>query len=319
MNPILTSFRAATRLDSTKFRFFCATSLGPQSQEPIALLAQSCKKSGGVRESGRARAKASDAQLKETWLDSLTYPLPVKPVTFSGGTEEPPPSNSGSKWVIGVDPDACGALALLKTDEDSCCSAQIFDSPHVKVPIGGRIRRRLDAKSIIQLLQTFDAPIGTISVKVVLPVDKEALVATKVRDHGLKFKTCSMLSESCIMTEGEAGGTPAYVEQSRPFPKDGKQGWWSGGFNYGLWVGVLVASGFSVVPLSSLLWKNEYKLAGNGSSKDDSREVASSLFPSMASFLKRKKDHGRAEALLIAAYGKGLKINLDSSCSEASI
>ncbi|KAK3032371.1 hypothetical protein RJ639_037089 [Escallonia herrerae] len=246
MNPILTSFRAAIRLNSTKLRHFCTTSSSHQSQEPIALLAQSCKKSGGVRESGRARAKASDAQLKETWLDSLTYPLPVKPVTFSSGTEEPPPCNSGSKWVIGVDPDACGALALLKTDEDSCCSAQIFDSPHVKVPIGGRIRRRLDAKSIIQLLQTFDAPIGT----------------------------------------------PAYVEQSRPFPKDGKQGWWSGGFNYGLWVGVLVASGFSVVPLPSLLWKNEYKLAGNGSSKDDSREVASSLFPSMASFLKRKKDHG---------------------------
>jgi hypothetical protein len=31
------------------------------------------------------------------------------------------------------------------------------------------------------------------------------------------------------------------------------------------------------------------------------------LFPSLSSQLKRKKDHGRAEALLIAAYGEALK------------
>ncbi|KAK9119473.1 hypothetical protein Scep_017566 [Stephania cephalantha] len=32
---------------------------------------------------------------------------------------------------------------------------------------------------------------------------------------------------------------------------------------------------------------------------DESRNAACSLFPSMASLLKRKKDHGRAGALLI--------------------
>ena len=36
----------------------------------------------------------------------------------------------------------------------------MFDSPHVKVPIGKQTRRRLDAKSIVQLLQSFDAPVG---------------------------------------------------------------------------------------------------------------------------------------------------------------
>ncbi|CAL5354025.1 unnamed protein product [Camellia sinensis] len=152
-------------------------------------------------------------------------------------------------------------------------------------------------------------------------------------------------------------------------------GWWGGGFGYGLWIGILVASGFSVVPVPSSVWKNELKLSGNRSSKDDSREAASTLFPSMSSLLKRKKDHGyfppmqskfvsppasvqhphwidcndvatsliggvityvklrssvqwfkswgceatqkksgsRAEALLIAAYGKGMKISTNSS------
>ncbi|CAL5425489.1 unnamed protein product [Camellia sinensis] len=121
-----------------------------------------------------------------------------------------------------------------------------FDSPHLKVLVGKRIRRRLDAKSIVQLLKSFDAPVGT----------------------------------------------TAYVEQSIPFPQDGKQGWWGGGFGYGLWIGILVASGFSVVPVPSSVWKNELKLSGNRSSKDDSREAASTLFPSMSSLLKRKKDHG---------------------------
>ncbi|KAH7837140.1 hypothetical protein Vadar_010076 [Vaccinium darrowii] len=111
-------------------------------------------------------------------------------------------------------------------------------------------------------------------------------------------------------------GTTAYVEQSIPYPQDGKQGWWSGGFGYGLWIGILVASGFSVVPVPSSVWKNEFKLTGNGSSKDDSREAASVLFPSMSCLLRRKKDHGRAEALLIAAYGKGLKFSFDSSCTS---
>ncbi|PIN17475.1 hypothetical protein CDL12_09876 [Handroanthus impetiginosus] len=201
-------------------------------------------------------------QMKLNWLDSLSCPFPdncrnrVSEVSECGSVD--------SGWVLGVDPDISGALAVLKPDN----SAEVFDSPHVKVLVGKRARKRLDVKSIIKLLQNVDAPIGT----------------------------------------------TVYIEQSIPYPQDGKQGWWSGGFGYGLWIGILVASGYSVVPIPSLLWKNGFKLAGNRSSKDDSRELASTLFPSMSSLLKRKKDHGRAEALLIAAYGKGLKVNFNTSC-----
>ncbi|XP_058788336.1 Holliday junction resolvase MOC1, chloroplastic [Vicia villosa] len=99
-------------------------------------------------------------------------------------------------------------------------------------------------------------------------------------------------------------GTTAYIEQSIPFPKDGKQGWWSGGFGYGLWIGILVSAGFTVVPVPSFTWKAKFELSGSKTAKDDSRKLASTLFPSLSSLLSRKKDHGRAEALLIAAYGK---------------
>ncbi|XAR60278.1 hypothetical protein NMG60_11033579 [Bertholletia excelsa] len=253
MNSICARFRVASRWGSFyKARCYCAATSLDLTTTPNTPKNLSSK--------GRVRAKDSDAQLKEDWLDSLSCPFPDKLLRPNGQIVNGCHSNSESKWVIGIDPDVSGALAVLKT-VDLGHSAEVFDSPHVKVLVGGRTRRRLDAKSIVQLLKSLDAPLGTI----------------------------------------------AYIEQSIPYPQDGKQGWWSGGFGYGLWIGILVASGLSVIPVPSAVWKNEFKLCGNPSSKDDSREVASTLFPSISPLLRRKKDHGRAEALLIAAYGKGLQ------------
>ncbi|CAF1701740.1 BnaC03g26630D [Brassica napus] len=198
------------------------------------------------------KTKAVDAALlKEKWLESLTLPSPEEHVV----TRE-------SSYVIGVDPDLSGALALLKINHVLASSeAQVFDTPHLPVLVGKRVRKRLDAKSIVQLIQSLDIP----------------------------------------------SGSTAYIEQSTPFPKDGKQGWYSGGFGFGFWIGTLVTSGFSVVPVPSALWKRHFQLAGGNCTKDDSRRVASDLFPLLSSQLQRKKDHGRAEALLIAAYGETLK------------
>ncbi|XP_022890724.1 Holliday junction resolvase MOC1, chloroplastic-like isoform X1 [Olea europaea var. sylvestris] len=250
------------RIASATFRRFAAA----QIHLPETTLPEPSTSNSTPKVPTRASKIIDAQQLKLNWLDSLSCPFLdenenkcLESSDFSNVGSEP------SGWVMGIDPDISGALALLKPND----SPQVFDSPHLKVLIGKGVRKRLDAKSIVQLIQSFNAPIGT----------------------------------------------TAYIEQSRPYPQDGKQGWWSGGFGYGLWIGILVASGFSVVPVPSLLWKNEFKLAGNRSSKDDSRELASILFPSLSSLLKRKKDHGRAEALLIAAYGKGLKTNLNSSCT----
>ncbi|ESW20857.1 hypothetical protein PHAVU_005G020500 [Phaseolus vulgaris] len=169
----------------------------------------------------KRRVKASDTHFKENWLASLSYPFPEK-THLLNGEHDPTHQNDGSKWVLGIDPDVSGAVALLKT-HGSVCSAQVFDSPHVKILVGkkNRTRRRLDAKSVVQLIRSFDAPIGT----------------------------------------------TAYLEQSLPFPQDGKQGWWSGGFGYGLWIGILVSSGFSVIPVPSFTWKAKFELSGSMTSK----------------------------------------------------
>jgi len=48
-------------------------------------------------------------------------------------------------------------------------------------------------------------------------------------------------------------------------------------------------------------WKKRYAL--NGKDKEMSRALAVRLFPECREMLRRKKDHGLAEALLIARYG----------------
>jgi hypothetical protein len=71
------------------------------------------------------------------------------------------------------------------------------------------------------------------------------------------------------------------------------QGWYSTGFGYGAWVGILVASGFRVVPVRAQAWKKASGICGREYTKDDSRALASMLFPELSPLLKRKKDHGK--------------------------
>uniref|UniRef100_J3KYN0 Holliday junction resolvase RuvC n=2 Tax=Oryza brachyantha TaxID=4533 RepID=J3KYN0_ORYBR len=201
------------------------------------------------RAKARARARAkllADAGTGDPWLASLSL-LPV---------DDGAAAAASSGWAIGIDPDTGGAIAVLSPDG----SSQVFDNPFVHIVVSEVIRKRLDTKSIIELLRGLEAP----------------------------------------------PGTTAYIEKSSPFPTDGKLGWWSTGFSYGLWIAALVSSGFSVVPVASQTWKAYFGLTRSGSPKDDSRQAASILFPDKALSLNRKKHHGRAEALLLAAYGKGL-------------
>lgn len=69
------------------------------------------KESSGVDGSrkGRVRVKFTNAQLKQNWIDSLSCPSMVD--GGSVGCE-----SAGLDWVLGIDPDTCGAVALLKPD-----------------------------------------------------------------------------------------------------------------------------------------------------------------------------------------------------------
>lgn len=71
------------------------------------------------------------------------------------------------------------------------------------------------------------------------------------------------------------------------------------GINTGAWLGVLAANGIYATTVEARDWK---KTMGLSSDKEQSLEMAKSLYPAMSHLLKRKKDHDRAEALLIGTY-----------------
>jgi crossover junction endodeoxyribonuclease RuvC len=74
------------------------------------------------------------------------------------------------------------------------------------------------------------------------------------------------------------------------------------GIGYGKYLGMLEALKIPYGEIHPMSWKKEFMLIKQP--KERSIEVARQLFPSAAERLTRKKDHGRAEALLIAEYAR---------------
>jgi len=93
----------------------------------------------------------------------------------------------------------------------------------------------------------------------------------------------------------------ALIERSQARPEQGS----SSGFKYGRAVGAIEAAiTCCEIPLTVIeptAWKKFHQL--RGSEKEASRQRALQLFPSAHALLARRKDHGRAEASLIALYG----------------
>ena len=73
------------------------------------------------------------------------------------------------------------------------------------------------------------------------------------------------------------------------------------GLGYGEWLGILAALEIPHQQVSPRTWKT-LMMPDMGKEKDASRVKAMQLFPKTAKDLTRKKDHGRADALLIAAW-----------------
>jgi crossover junction endodeoxyribonuclease RuvC len=93
----------------------------------------------------------------------------------------------------------------------------------------------------------------------------------------------------------------AYIERGQAHPQQGA----SSGFKYGRGCGSiettiqLLEIPMTIVEPSS--WKKFFRL--HGGDKEGARQRALMLFPAGHSLLARRKDHGRAEACLIALYG----------------
>lgn len=84
-----------------------------------------------------------------------------------------------------------------------------------------------------------------------------------------------------------------------------------------MWWTALQARGLDVRVVGPAAWKRDVGLYGRAFTKDDSRARALLLYPTLEAELRRKKDHGRAEALLIAAWGLGYRGSDDDGAAAA--
>lgn len=95
----------------------------------------------------------------------------------------------------------------------------------------------------------------------------------------------------------------AYIENVHAMPGQGVRSMFTMGYGVGAWEGILAALGIIYTRVTPQRWKAAM-LDGMGKDKDAGRMRAMQLFPDRAVLFERKKDDGRADAILIAEYGR---------------
>lgn len=94
----------------------------------------------------------------------------------------------------------------------------------------------------------------------------------------------------------------AVIERASSMPGQGVSSTFKFGAAYGALRAAVAALGIPSHLVSAAKWKRSYGLSAD---KEKSRALAIRMWPGGVQF-NRKKDHGRAEAALIAQYGAGI-------------
>src|SRR6185295_14908392 len=102
-----------------------------------------------------------------------------------------------------------------------------------------------------------------------------------------------------------SGADIVVIERVNAFPKQGVSSSFRFGMGLGIIHGVVAALGFRMVEVAPTVWKRHFKL---GPDKEDARALALKRLPAAAVNLSRKKDAGRAEALLMALWWQEQKL-----------
>lgn len=128
-----------------------------------------------------------------------------------------------------------------------------------------------------------------------MPV-KEVMVGTKERSE----VDAVVLAEILFTWMRQFPEVRAIIEHVSSMPSDGHVGAFRFGESYGILKGVFGAVGIPYDLIRPQAWKKEYGLLG--SEKEMSRICVKMLYPEATEF-QRKKDDGRADAVLIARTG----------------
>jgi crossover junction endodeoxyribonuclease RuvC len=144
------------------------------------------------------------------------------------------------------------------------------------------------------------------------PVDVECLDMpvlkvggrTRLDEYGLAREIDARLKD------GAEPITAAIIEQGGVMrPGNGRIGVAAFWLGLGAVRGILAAHFIRMEEVTPAAWKRDMRVTGD---KDECRQRASSIYPKWAGQWSRAKDHGRAEAALIAFHGANRFLVLDA-------
>ena len=165
---------------------------------------------------------------------------------------------------IGIDPGTTGAIAVING-----ANVTIFDIPTVEVKRNGKVRKRVDVRALCRLARALAAVSGG-----------------------------RVMTEDLWIAGGDNPASASELIRCAAYCE-----------------AAFVAAGFVVDAVPPQVWKAAYGIGGAGLIEADrgkrrailktrARETASRLFPNEAGQFAKVKDADRAEATLIAEYGR---------------
>jgi hypothetical protein len=176
--------------------------------------------------------------------------------------------------ILGIDPGLDGCLAVL--DIGDTTNVRFFDTPTLTLKGAKKTFRVIDTAEIVNILMR---EVGrNANVQAVL----EKVSAAPIGMKGRGVQPCAV----CHRT-----------------PQPGSASTFNFGVGFGIWQGVLAALQIPYSLVHPATWKAQI-MRDRAKDKGASIIRAKELYPQAAASLNLKKHHGRADALLLAHYGK---------------
>ena len=168
---------------------------------------------------------------------------------------------------LGIDPGITGAIALIQEDDNFGDEVTFWDAPITSVEGKTKLHNMLDPHAAAKIL------LANISSRDAYVVIEAVNAMPGVRSDGARV---------------QMGSASAF----------------NFGKGFGMWIGIPAALKYRYELVTPQVWKKKLCPEAKGTNKDAARIRARQMFPQAAESLNRKRDHGRADALLLAEFGR---------------
>ena len=135
----------------------------------------------------------------------------------------------------------------------------------------------------------------------VLAVNDSPSFETKTGKSKRREHDCKGMADILNVVLPGPSKVHVFLEKVASMPKQGVRSTFTFGQGYGIWLGIIAAFGYRHELVRPQTWKGQM-MKGQPKEKDAARLVAQQMFPEVE--LHLKKHGGRADALLIAEYGR---------------